>query len=587
MGLVANAGGSKLEPPVIEPDDFDAIDPDDPDAMDPDDADATELVHYPTRQLREEQMSSLLNRNLLHRLRVVGHHIHTLSIGLSVLPVDWNVSLHQLQVPVGIIHKYQSPFLPKLRNLFFGRGRGPRGDNEWLDITWQPNNICDLFLLFLCPSLEAVSFVVNCLEIDPEVLYARAPSLTDMRLGIFSTSRDTSFHDDNRDERPTGAVLQENLTDWSARMLHRLPSWKQLTALTVNGFFLAMVDALLVVSRLPQLSYLCVISVSGDSWGELPSIAEEPFPALKHLALERTNPRSAVALIQLTFWAQRISRLTWTIKRGDSDESRMQCIRALVAMSEATPGVRDLWVDDVSKPWNSLWGDALAGEALSRFGLRRFSSGLGQQLVSLTAINFVIPLQLIVQLANAYPNLEELRCTIDVFKYCNSELVGHYSGWVPKAHGSQHTPRVCLIIKVDHQMLKPAPRRELWKPDIVAWSVWPNVIIYGDAELPTDDASLAYLRRMQRWLSADGTGDTGARLAAAGLLDKPVGNHQEDVSTHSGSARSSASADNDLALHSDDLLWLSDDQGEENEGSAKSGSTHSSEHSHSSFDDDE
>ncbi|KAG8725121.1 hypothetical protein FRC09_008133 [Ceratobasidium sp. 395] len=545
----------------------------------------------PTRLLREQRMSGLLNGSLINRLRVVGHYIHTLSIGLSVLPVDWNLLLHQRQAPADIPSMYKKPFLPNLHNLFFGRGGGRRGLSEWLDITHQPNNVCDLFLLFLCPNLRAVSFVVNCLAIDPSILYARAPSLTDMRLAIAATTKDISFRGDNRDQRPTGLALNVDFIAWSARMLGQLPSWKELTDLTVNGLFLAMPDALLVVSRLPLISCFRVISVSGETWGELPSIADEPFPALKHLALERTNPKSAVALVRLTIWAPIVTRFTWTIKRGDDDESLAPCVGALVAISEALPRVRDLQVDDAGRPWNSLWSDASTGEVLSRFGLQRFMSryvdsrtvvydhasllislaGLGRQLVSLNLINFIIPLQLIPPLADAYPNLEELQCTIDVLRNFTSSLVGLYPGWEPGARNSRPAQQLCIIMKVELQLFAPVRRRVLWEPDVAACflrSVWPNVTFHSDADLPVDRPSIEYLWKMQDWLRAEDQGDTGLRLETTGVLDPPSGS--DSVST----------TDSNLAEDGSELPWPSDGPGEEDGNSEESGSNSSSLLSH-------
>ncbi|KAG8718461.1 hypothetical protein FRC09_012647 [Ceratobasidium sp. 395] len=204
-----------------------------------------QAVHY--------YMSLLLNEDLMDRLGIVGRHVHTLSIGLSVLPSYWNLLLHQLQVPLDGEHRYKHPLLPNLRSLSFGREY--YGD-EWLDITRRPNNVCDLFLLFLSKSLRTVSFFVNYMAIDPDILYARAPDLTDMHFGQSFASEVTAFANDNREGRPTGVIFELDMTDWSARMLSVLPSWGLLTTLTVNGSFLAARDAWLVISGLPRLSYL-------------------------------------------------------------------------------------------------------------------------------------------------------------------------------------------------------------------------------------------------------------------------------------------------------------------------------------------
>ncbi|KAG8792856.1 hypothetical protein FRC12_004656 [Ceratobasidium sp. 428] len=563
LGLVANAAGNQLESGETG-------------------------SKEPGREPRESQMSLLLNEALMNRLIIVGRHVHTLSIGLSVLPSYWNLLLHQLQVPLDGEHRYKHPLLPNLRSLSFGREY--YGD-EWLDITRRPNNVCDLFLLFLSKSLRTVSFFVNYMAIDPDILYARAPNLTDMHLGQSFASAITSFSDDNRDGRPTGVVFELDMADWSARMLSLLPSWGLLTTLTVNGFFLAARDAWLVISGLPRLSYLRVVSLVGDSWDRLPSITGEPFVSLNHLAIEQTNSLRAAALLQLGVLTQRISRLTWTIDRYDGSLYFTQCVEALIAMSEAAPNLRDLHVDDVNERETSFWADTSASKALSRFKLRRFSTksaaprpvlflrnslldsltSLGADLVSLSVVNFVIPLRLISLFADAYPNLEELRCTIGVQKHRHTQLTDHHPKRTATTANSQRGVRnVSLIVKIDSQiLLHPTPSEALWEPVMAAClliSVWPSVTIHGDAELSSDADNTSYIGEMQTWLSSEHKEEAIARFTAISLIDDDTEDYREVISVHSSPGGSSVIEIDDSDESGSSIHWSNNDSGQDDEG---------------------
>ncbi|KAG8793780.1 hypothetical protein FRC12_001634 [Ceratobasidium sp. 428] len=559
FGLVSNAAGNQLEPDEPE-------------------------HNEPGRELRESQMSLLLNADLMNRLIIVGRHVHTLSIGLSVLPVYWNLLLHNLQAPSDSKHTYRHSLLPNLQSLSFGRAYS----SEWLDITRRPNNVCDLFLLFLCESLHTVSFCVNYMTIDPSILHARAPDLISMHLGQSFASEITSFSDDSRDGRPTGVVPELDIMDWSARMLSWLPSWERLTTLTVNGFFLAAQNAWLVISGLPRLSYFRVISLVEHTWDRLPLMADKPFPSLDHLVIERTKSRLAAALLQLEVLVRRISRLTWTISRFDGSAYFTHCVEALIAMSEAAPNLRDLHVDDVDRHETSFWTDTSAGKVLPRFRLRRFSTkaetprhvlffrnsllesltSLGGDLVSLSVVSFVIPLQLIGLFANAYPNLKELRCTIGVQKYRHTQLANHYPGQTAATAESQRGVRnVSLIVKTDRQiLLHRTPSEVLWDPVMAAClliSVWPSVVVYGDAELSSDEGNTLYIGKLQKWLSSEHKEEAIARFTAISLMDDDIEEYHEVISIHSSPRESSVIAIDDSTEGGGGVSWSNNDSGQD------------------------
>ncbi|KAG8718460.1 hypothetical protein FRC09_012646 [Ceratobasidium sp. 395] len=320
-------------------------------------------------------------------------------------------------------------------------------------------------------------------------------------------------------------------------------------------------------------------------------IPGEPFASLKHLAIEQTNALRAAALLRVGVLMQRISRLTWTIGQYDIGQYFTHCVEALMAMSEAAPNLRDLHVDDVDESETSFWADTSAGKALSQFKLRRFSTksaaprpvlflrnslldsltSLGEDLVSLSVVNFVIPLQLIGLFANAYPNLEELRCTIGVQKYRHTQLINHYPGRTAATAESQRGVRnVSLIVKIDSQiLLHPTPWEALWEPVMAAClliSVWPSVTIHGDAELSSDANNTEYVGELQTWLSSEHKEEAIARFTAISLIDDDTEDDREVISVHSSPGGSSVIVIDDSNESGSSISWSNNDSGQDDEG---------------------
>ncbi|KAG9088557.1 hypothetical protein FS749_002066 [Ceratobasidium sp. UAMH 11750] len=394
----------------------------------------------PTRSELVNHMNQAIDLNRIHRFYAYNRAVRILYLGESVFPELLRLVL------VG----RREPLLPNLHSLFIAGGRGCI---EWPNNTLIANDVHELLMLFLSPSLRTLSVHCAGIAIDPKRLLELAPNLTDMRLScaerlIYPPSVPSCAPGPGmkapacakHSNRVPGVYRQQKLGQWVEEMSLSLPLWTKLTTLKLSGNFLCVSHSLRSISMLTNLASLEIKSPHEHTpWAKLGD-GDDVFPKLSKLILDMASPLAVERIFCCEAISVRLTNFEWYVTRQDNVIDATRCQEVMYAVTARAVNLRVLHVLDAPIEYHTMWEGALARSALVASSLTKFSAdcdmhifdpthsllstflALGQRLTHLCLNRLQIPVQLLELLARAYPVLSYLRCHIDIRIFSDEDL---------------------------------------------------------------------------------------------------------------------------------------------------------------------
>ncbi|KAG9087859.1 hypothetical protein FRC06_002330 [Ceratobasidium sp. 370] len=394
----------------------------------------------PTRSELANHMTKAIDINRIHRFHTYGRAVRILYLGESVFP-----ELLRL-----VLVDRREPLLPNLHSLFIGGGHGCP---EWPNNTLMANDVHELLMLFLSPSLRTLSVHCAGIAIDPKRLLELAPNLTDMRLSsaerlIFPPSVPACIPGPDMQaricpkhtKRVPGVYRQQKLGQWVDAMSLSLPLWTGLTTLKLSGNFLCVSNSLQRISTLANLVSLEIKSPHEHTpWATLDN-RDGVFPKLNRLILDMAIPSVVKDIFRCPAVSMRLTVFEWNVVRRDNMIDVMRCQEAIFAVTTSSANLRVLRVFDSQFEYHPLWEGDMARNSFTTPSLTEFTTecdmhvfdptrsllstflALGNSLTYLCLKRLQIPMQLLDMLAQAFPYLSYLRCHIDIRIFSDEDL---------------------------------------------------------------------------------------------------------------------------------------------------------------------
>ncbi|KAG8732514.1 hypothetical protein FRC11_013077 [Ceratobasidium sp. 423] len=423
------------------------------------------------------------NPNKVERLKQIGQFVVTLYIGNFRLPQN----LHQALLN----SDSESPLFPNLRRLsacatiesvidnYTPTRRFKNQYPEWGWIGVRESDIPDIMLLCATPNLELISLFCDGQAIDTETLLRRAPNLTDIRIGVedmwsppmhrqYRAGPDYTWHTDAQN---LGVFVPPHPIGWSTDLCSQLNRWANLAALTVNGIFISVVENIGHISRLPRLARLAVKDPGEAAWAHFQP-DREVFPNLYHLSLYHATLEDVNAVGHCHAITQRVRSLTWVIQRGQENPDLDTCVNGLRATLAHFTLLACLRLTDQPRMrFPPFWAHPNLPQILKTLELEEVHttcavnvlettpspilafSSFGERLTRLSLRHVVIPVQLLVFFSAKYPQLEYLRCVVDLVQFDDTDITPLVPGYtnIKKIKPSLPTldsPPICLLLSV-------------------------------------------------------------------------------------------------------------------------------------------
>lgn len=361
------------------------------------------------------------------RFKYIAAFVHTLYIEKGVLPRRVHIALFELH-----------PLLPNLQNLYVSR----KAKREWEWDLRYPNDVEDLTLLFIHPSVKRVSVYCRELAIDAKKLWFQAPHLVELRLGcnesfptgeIFTDPvRFVQGYDPDADPANRGVRLNPTAAYSARRFAEHLHKWASLETLKVNGAFIQDMPTLDFLARMPALRRLEIINPGTKRWSDLAS-GHAQSATLTELVLHESSVAAAEVVLRCADLLANIQLVALNLIHGR--RLRNEVVReALRNLANGAPKLQELglyWTAREPTTNDPCWSEPEMPAVLGRMRLSKIATqdcfrvlghtrnplhallGAGEQLTSLDLRGVIVPVQLLCRFAQSYAALLFLRCVID------------------------------------------------------------------------------------------------------------------------------------------------------------------------------